>query len=74
MRTEPESEAKMAGHALATLIEAAKRVRPSSAQQEEQRRSFAFGNTAFENPLITRAMVDEQAKKLAADDKTEPSK
>jgi len=64
----------MAGHALATLIEAAKRVRPSSAQQEEQRRSFAFGNTAFENPLITRAMVDEQAKKLAADDKTEPSK
>jgi hypothetical protein len=64
----------MAGAALTALIEAAKKARPSSAQQEEQRRSFAYGNTAFENPLITRAMVDEQANKLAADDKAEPSK
>lgn len=60
--------------ALAILIEAAKKVRPSSAQQEEQRRSFAYGNTAFENPLITRAMVDEQAQKLAAGDKADPAK
>ena len=52
--------------ALAVLIEAAKKVKPTSAQQEEQRRSFAYGNTAFENPLITRAMVDEQANKLGA--------
>jgi hypothetical protein len=52
--------------ALAVLIEAAKKVRPTSAQQEEQRRSFAYGNTAFENSLITRQMVDEQAEKLAA--------
>jgi hypothetical protein len=74
MRTEPESEAKMAGTALAALIEAAKKARPSSEQQEEQRRSFAYGNTAFENPLITRAMVDEQANKLAADDKAEFAK
>jgi hypothetical protein len=51
--------------ALSVLIEAAKKVRPNSAQQEQQRRSFAYGNTAFENPLITRAMVDEQADKLA---------
>jgi hypothetical protein len=74
MRTKPESEAEMTGAALATLIEAAKKVRPSGAQQEEQRRSFAYGNTAFENPLITRAMVDEQAQKLAASDKAAPSK
>lgn len=56
--------------ALSVLIEAAKKVKPTSAQQEEQRRSFAYGNTAFENPLITRAMVDEQADKL---DRAEPS-
>lgn len=55
--------------ALAVLIEAAKKVKPTTAQQEEQRRSFAYGNTAFENPLITRAMVDEQANKLDAPDK-----
>jgi hypothetical protein len=52
-------------HALQTLIEAAKKVRPSDEQREEQRRSFAFGNTHFENPLITREMVDEQAEELA---------
>jgi hypothetical protein len=60
--------------ALAVLIEAAKKVRPTSAQQEEQRRSFAYGNTSFENPLITRAMIDEQAKKLADAGKDEPAK
>jgi hypothetical protein len=55
--------------ALSILIEAAKKVRPTSAQQEQQRRSFAYGNTAFENPLITRDMVDEQAEKLAETEK-----
>ena len=50
---------------LSVLIEAAKKVHATSAQQEQQRRSFAYGNTAFENPLITREMVDEQADKLA---------
>jgi hypothetical protein len=28
---------------------------------EEQRRSFAYGNTAIENPLVTRELVDEVA-------------
>lgn len=54
--------------ALNVLIMAAKRVRPTRAQQEEQRRSFAYGNTAFENSLITRDMIDEQAEKLARSD------
>ena len=36
-----------------------------SLDREEQRRSFAFGNTAFENELITREMVDREAEKLA---------
>ena len=33
--------------------------------REEQRRSFAYGNTAYENPRITREMIDRQAEKLA---------
>jgi hypothetical protein len=31
---------------------------------EEQRRSFAYGNTNIENERITRRVVDEQAEKL----------
>jgi hypothetical protein len=46
------------------LIEAAHKVHPSPDQEEEQRRSFAYGNTAFENSLITREMVDRQAEAI----------
>jgi hypothetical protein len=51
--------------ALKELIEATKAVTPTTEQREEQRRSFAFGNTAFENSRITREMVDRQAELLA---------
>ena len=51
--------------ALKTLLEAAKNAKPTPEHREEQRRSFAFGNTAFENKLITREMVDREAEKLA---------
>jgi hypothetical protein len=51
---------------LAKLLEAAKNAPASAREREEQRRSFAYGNTAFENPLITREMVDREAEKLAA--------
>ena len=50
---------------LELLIEAARDATPSPEQQEEQRRSFAYGNTAFENSLITRQMIDEQAEAIA---------
>lgn len=50
--------------ALEKLLAAAKRATPSPEQQEEQRRSFAYGNTAFENKLITREMVDRQAEAI----------
>ncbi len=53
---------------LKALIEVARRVTPTAEQREEQRRSFAYGNTAFENELITREMIDRQAEKLAASD------
>jgi hypothetical protein len=51
-------------NALEQLLAAAKKATPSPAQQEEQRRSFAYGNTAFENKLITREMVDRQAEAI----------
>ncbi len=56
------------GDELKNLIEVAKRVTPSAEHREAQRRSFAYGNTAFENDLITRDMVDQQAAKLADED------
>jgi len=56
------------GDELRNLIEIAKRVTPSPEHREEQRRSFAYSNTAFENSRITREMVDRQAEKLADDD------
>jgi hypothetical protein len=56
--------------ALTKLLEAAKTAKPTPEHREEQRRSFAYGNTAFENDRITREMIDRQAEKLAreADD------
>ena len=53
--------------ALSALLEAAKRYKPDAKHREQQRRSFAYGNTAFENNLITRQMIDEQADKLAGE-------
>ena len=37
--------------------------------REQQRRSFVYGNTHFENELITREMVDREAEKPAKDKK-----
>ncbi len=50
---------------LKELLEAAKTAKQTAAQMEQQRRSFVYGNTAFENSLITREMVDQEAEKLA---------
>jgi hypothetical protein len=49
---------------ISVLIELAKSVRMSAGEKEEQRRSFAYGNTAIENRRITRSLIDEQAEKL----------
>jgi hypothetical protein len=46
---------------LAALIERARAFTMSPKQREEQRRSFAFGNTKIENDLITLEMIDEIA-------------
>jgi hypothetical protein len=51
--------------ALKSLLEAAKTAQTTPEHREEQRRSFAYGNTAFENSRITREMIDKQAEELA---------
>ncbi len=53
---------------LSKLVELAKTIRMTDEQREEQRRSFVFGNVAIEDETrtITREMVDERAKALAA--------
>ena len=49
---------------LEDLLEAAKRVVMTPEEKEQQRRSFAYGNTKIENSRITREMVDEAADAL----------
>ena len=46
------------------LVEKAKKFTMTADQVSAQRRSFAYGNSAFENPKITRAMVDEEAERI----------
>jgi hypothetical protein len=49
---------------LQELLDQAKRAVPSLEEKEEQRRSFAYGNTKIENPRITREMIDREADAL----------
>lgn len=49
---------------LKELLEKIKGVEASPEQKEEQRRSFAYGNTNIENPRITRETVDQEAEEL----------
>jgi hypothetical protein len=46
------------------LIKAAKNIVMTPEQKEQQRRSFAYGNVAIENPRITREMVDRAAHEI----------
>jgi hypothetical protein len=46
------------------LLNKAKNVKLSPEQKEEQRRSFAYGNTNIENSRITRDTVDREAEDL----------
>lgn len=55
---------------LQELLEEAKKTVQTPQEKEEQRRSFAYGNTKIGNPCITREMVDRAAgalDKAAAD-------
>ena len=52
------------GKELQELLAVAKKATQSKEQNEEQRRSFAFGNTNIENSRITRETVDKEAEEL----------
>jgi len=49
---------------LSALIDKARSVKMSRKDWEEQRRSFAYGNTKIENDRITRQMIDQEAEAL----------
>ena len=51
----------------AKLVESARKVQMTPGEQEEQRRSFAWGNANIENASVTKAVVDEVADRLAQD-------
>jgi hypothetical protein len=51
---------------LEMLLAAGRSREVTPAEQEAQRRSFAFGNTHFENERITRETVDKAAQELKA--------
>lgn len=51
---------------LERLLEAAKSRQLTAAEQEEQRRSFAYGNANIENDRVTREMIDHEADAMSA--------
>jgi hypothetical protein len=54
------------GEELERILAKARRFTMSATEREEQRRSFAYGNTAIENRDISRRLVNEEARRLAA--------
>ena len=49
---------------LRNLLDAARKVPQTKTDLEIQRRSFAYGNTHFENSAITREMVNRIADEI----------
>jgi hypothetical protein len=47
------------------LLKRAGERRMTPEQREEQRQSFAYGNTKFENDRITRSTVERASEELA---------
>jgi hypothetical protein len=46
------------------LVEQARRRRLSADEREEQLSNFVVGNVGLENPRVTRAVVDEAARRI----------
>ncbi len=47
------------------LIEKARTTQMTDAERETQRQSFAYGNSRFENEVITRETVKRESEKLS---------
>jgi hypothetical protein len=56
---------RMSDH-LKDLLQNARNTQMSPEQRESQRKSFAYGNTKFENDQITRDTIERASKNLAA--------
>ena len=67
MTNEPKTD-------LDKLLEMARGVPVTAAEREQQRRSFAFGNTNIENHRITRETIDRAADRLAEERSTTTDK
>lgn len=52
---------------LEALIKWARTFKPTPEEQEDARRSFAYGNIKIHNPNITRADIDRAAERLNAE-------
>ncbi len=52
---------------LKNLLERTRNARMTREEREEQRRSFAYGNSKIENDRITRETIDREAELLAAE-------
>ena len=53
---------------LKALLRRAKNARMTPEEREQQRRSFAYGNSKIENHRITRETIDREAESLTGDD------
>ncbi len=53
---------------LMALLDRLKSTRMTREQKEEQRRSFAYGNSKIENDRITRRTIDSEAEAMAVED------
>lgn len=52
---------------LELLLERTKNHKMTPAEREAQRRDFAYGNLHFEDPTVTREMIDEAAEIVNAE-------
>ncbi len=55
---------------LEALLERVRNIRMTREQREEQRRSFAYGNSKIENDRITRETIDREAESMAAENES----
>ncbi len=55
---------------LRILLERARSARMTRDEKEEQRRSFAYGNSKIENDRITRETIDREAESITKKDGT----
>jgi hypothetical protein len=54
----------MSEYEFAQLVEQARKVAMSAADEEKQRRSFAYGNANIENSAVTREVIEQVADQL----------